>query len=361
MTLEINTSQCSSLRDYLERYQIWCDNRYFYQGIQKNVVRSGNTGIPCYNIRTQLHQIQQDTSKVIFVDNLTEGINVRHLLNQCPRDKFYVIFSNGSWNSNEYPMTIQYAQIHHHYYLFDFAATFQSPFKFSFYVDKSYDFEYPKPQYFISTTGNTRSERDRIVKLLLEKINYKNFIFRYNGVDIGLPCNHDIPQITDKNFGSGIYKDIDGLEKYFHSIIHTLPINIYNQAYFNLLLEGEIDWPNQFNPTEKIVKTLISGMPFVLAGSPGFLEHLRKLGFETYHSCWDETYDNIVDYGQRMQAVMDLCNQLEHFDWHGNKDHLQTIAYKNRNNFFNLNQVANKEFLSFETAVENLLNGIYTP
>jgi uncharacterized protein YkuJ len=86
---------------------------------------------------------------------------------------------------------------------------------------------------------------------------------------------------------------------------------------------------------------------------------LRELGFETYHSCWDESYDNIVDYEQRMQAVIDLCNRLEHFDWGRNQSQLQMIAYKNRNNFFNLHKVANKEFFLFEKVIKNLINENY--
>jgi hypothetical protein len=191
--------------------------------------------------------------------------------------------------------------------------------------------------------------------LLQQQITFKNYIFRYGGQNIGEPCDLDIPGVSCNNFGSNIYENLPGLEKYFHSMIHTLPIDIYNQGYFNLLLEGEIDWPGQFHPTEKIVKTLISGMPFVLAGSPGFLQHLKLIGFETYSSLWNEEYDTIQDYNQRMQAIVNLCNDLQHFDWNKNQQQLKSIANANRSNFFNLHNLANAEFNKFETAIENLL------
>ena len=83
------------------------------------------------------------------------------------------------------------------------------------------------------------------------------------------------------------------MEKYYHSISQTLPIDLYNQCRFNLTVETDLDWTNEFFLTEKTVKNLIIGMPFVSVSTPHFLKNLRSLGFETYSSVWDESYDDI--------------------------------------------------------------------
>mgnify|MGYP000353789169 CR=1 FL=1 len=49
---------------------------------------------------------------------------------------------------------------------------------------------------------------------------------------------------------------------------------IYNQAYFNLVVESDIEYPYSFDPTEKIGKALLTGIPFVVYSTPNFLQNL---------------------------------------------------------------------------------------
>ena len=46
-----------------------------------------------------------------------------------------------------------------------------------------------------------------------------------------------------------------------------------------------------FFPTEKTVRPLMAAKPFLVYGPKNYLENLHKLGFKTYQSLWDESYD----------------------------------------------------------------------
>ena len=60
---------------------------------------------------------------------------------------------------------------------------------------------------------------------------------------------------------------------------------------------------NVFFPTEKTVKPIAAGMPFVEVACCGFLKRLRKMGFRTFHPYIDESYDVIDDWQQRCQTA----------------------------------------------------------
>lgn len=46
-----------------------------------------------------------------------------------------------------------------------------------------------------------------------------------------------------------------------------------------------------FMMTEKIMRPIIQRRPFVVQGSKFYLENLKKLGFKTFDTWWDESYD----------------------------------------------------------------------
>jgi hypothetical protein len=95
-------------------------------------------------------------------------------------------------------------------------------------------------------------------------------------------------------------------------------------------------------------------MPFVIVATPHFLKYLKEIGFHTYDSLWDESYDDDLEYINRVDKIVDLCNNLDSFDWTANQSALELIALKNRSNFLNLNRTMNKNFQQFEQAILGL-------
>ena len=96
-------------------------------------------------------------------------------------------------------------------------------------------------------------------------------------------------------------------------------------------------------------------MPFVAVSTPNFLKHLHQLGFHTYGKLWDESYDAEPNYKIRIDKVVELCNNLENFDWYNRRSELEIIKLKNRDNFLTLNKLASQEFNEFEEKIRNIV------
>jgi hypothetical protein len=66
--------------------------------------------------------------------------------------------------------------------------------------------------------------------------------------------------------------------------------------------------------TEKTFKCLKHGHPFVLLAPPGSLATLRSMGYRTFDSVIDTSYDGITDNTDRYLAVMRTIKQLAQQD-----------------------------------------------
>ena len=89
--------------------------------------------------------------------------------------------------------------------------------------------------------------------------------------------------------------------------------------------------------TEKTLRPIACGHPFILAAGAGSLDFIRSYGFETFSPFIDETYDTISDHDERLNAVVDEMNRIENLDKR-QKDKLisecKTIALRNQSHFF---------------------------
>jgi len=349
--LKINATDSESIKNYINRYELWRDSKNFYEGKnQSYMVINSSDGIPCYHY-TDIEAINNDTSNLIAIDCMTEGIHSINFFKNYRSDHHYIIFSNGTWDRETYLLPINYTLIWHLFFLVEMCDTFNSPNRFCYYLDTTYKFDYPKPFIFISTTGNVRPERDRIVNLVKNKISYKDFIFRYSGQDIKQPSNHfDVIKFNKGDFDP--YTSV--LAKYYHSVSQSVPIKLYNQSYFNLIVESDLSLNDSFFLTEKTIKSLITGQPFVICATPKFLENLRNLGFKTYNSLWNEDYDNILNFDKRMEEVVDLCRTLENFDWAKHRLELEEIQKHNNYRFIRSSSIIEEELCRLEKIIKAL-------
>jgi hypothetical protein len=64
----------------------------------------------------------------------------------------------------------------------------------------------------------------------------------------------------------------------------------YYQTHISIASETT---QNEWFPTEKTYKSLMLGHPFVVYGGQHSLAKIRELGFETFGSCIDESYDSV--------------------------------------------------------------------
>jgi len=98
-----------------------------------------------------------------------------------------------------------------------------------------------------------------------------------------------------------------------------------------------IYWGNRTHLTEKTMKALALGMPFVLIAPAGSLEYLREYGFQTFGDIWDETYDQETDDYVRLSRVTALLQDIDQSTdaerqriWH----HCLGVVQHNWNHFY---------------------------
>lgn len=96
------------------------------------------------------------------------------------------------------------------------------------------------------------------------------------------------------------------------SVSQILPITIYNQTAYSVV--AETCWQNHFSFfTEKTAKPIIARRLFVMFAGQGYLQNLRALGFRTFDSVIDESYDlepdDLVRWQQAWAQVEWLKNQ----------------------------------------------------
>jgi hypothetical protein len=70
-------------------------------------------------------------------------------------------------------------------------------------------------------------------------------------------------------------------------------------------------WEHKLHLTEKIFKPIVSMNPFILVGPAHNLAYLKSHGFKTFDRWIDESYDDIEDNFERMQAIIKVIKSLE--------------------------------------------------
>jgi hypothetical protein len=67
--------------------------------------------------------------------------------------------------------------------------------------------------------------------------------------------------------------------------------------------------------TEKIFKPIVAKQPFLLLASKGNLAYFKSYGFKTFSDFWDESYDDIEDDNERVEAVVNILQKLSELSY----------------------------------------------
>lgn len=100
---------------------------------------------------------------------------------------------------------------------------------------------------------------------------------------------------------------------------HSMSVGAhYTDAYFNIVLETHFDADGSGGTflTEKTFKPIKNGQPFVLLAPAGSLQCLRDLGYRTFDSVLDNSYDLEINNTQRWLKVKHTLKQIQQ-DPHG--------------------------------------------
>lgn len=93
-------------------------------------------------------------------------------------------------------------------------------------------------------------------------------------------------------------------------------IAITQNCFCSLVTESRFH-SNMQNFSEKTLRAIISGRPFVLLAPQGTLQLLKDLGFKTFSEFWDESYDLEPDSTKRFEKVMFVIKEIlekQHLD-----------------------------------------------
>lgn len=110
----------------------------------------------------------------------------------------------------------------------------------------------------------------------------------------------------------------------------------FNHTGISIVLETLFDDP-RIHLTEKILRPIACGHPFILAAGAGSLALLRKYGFETFSPWINEDYDLITDSDLRLKAIVDEMRRISQLSAEQQSwiiESCRAVAERNKKRFF---------------------------
>jgi hypothetical protein len=111
----------------------------------------------------------------------------------------------------------------------------------------------------------------------------------------------------------------------------------YAACGIEIVLETLFD-DDRWHLTEKTLRPIACGKPFLLAATPGSLQYLKSYGFETFADVIDESYDTIANSQARLDAIIQEMKRIAALDADAKQvlyTKLHEIAQRNKHRFFN--------------------------
>ena len=158
----------------------------------------------------------------------------------------------------------------------------------------------------------TREYRLKFLDYLIQQDIHQHCLTWANPVAEGIHYSN----YTFKNIK---WKPNNILEDYFPESIADsnysadFDLNDYNATDIEIVLETLFD-DDRLHLTEKSLRPIAVGQPFILAGTHGSLEYLRSYGFKTFGDVWDESYDLVKDPAERLIQIAELMKHISTWD-----------------------------------------------
>jgi hypothetical protein len=133
------------------------------------------------------------------------------------------------------------------------------------------------------------------------------------------------------------------LENFFPTNTYTASASAdYNNTDYattgiEIVLETLFD-DTRWHLTEKTLRPIACGKPFMLAATAGSLQYLRNYGFETFAELIDESYDIVLNSRDRLDAIVQEMKRISALDVDAKQvlyTKLHEIAQRNKQRFFN--------------------------
>jgi hypothetical protein len=185
--------------------------------------------------------------------------------------------------------------------------------------------------------SGTREYRLKFVDLLIKYNLHTDCLMSFNINEPESKIHYD-----HHKFKNTVWKPINKLEHYFDK--NVVPSHAsadfdlldYEATDFEVVLETLFD-DERLHLTEKTLRPIAVGQPFLLVAPYGCLAYLRQYGFKTFGSVIDESYDDIKDPVVRLETIVKLMKTIN--EWtvaqrEQYQDQINQIVNYNRNYFF---------------------------
>jgi len=205
--------------------------------------------------------------------------------------------------------------------------------------DKKYNFNHTNKKYdFLYLNKQSRTHRKKLFDALQKESLLDNSLISFLDppYNIKLDNAYELPWVDSSNYPR-YGNDQDIYEPQF------------NDCAFNLVSETN-DNNNDVFITEKLWKPIIAQQIFVVHGNFGYLKKLREMGFRTFDSVFDESYDQETDPDKRIEKIVSLCQHLRTVDKSKMYRETESIRQHNRDRFYDsaaLASAVNETVLGF--------------
>ena len=203
--------------------------------------------------------------------------------------------------------------------------------------------------------AGTREYRLLFAQLLIENNLVPNSLTSFAAIDNGIRYKDHV--FTNPDLDISRVDLHEHLEPNTHDTAASADYcnHDYAATGIEVVLETLFD-DTRWHLTEKILRPIACGKPFILAATPGSLQYLRNYGFQTFGDLIDESYDQITHAPTRLCAIIQEMKRIADLD-PDTKHHLYTqmhaIAKQNKRHFFtHLHEQVMAEY------VENMNNAI---
>jgi hypothetical protein len=182
-----------------------------------------------------------------------------------------------------------------------------------------------KPYKFLFLNGAHRQHRQQLWELLEQHnvldagiksyLGYTNFKNGENRIPVTtLDSQYECPWVDPvAALGSKEYNNFcSNFFKAGYIECYITPVQ-YIDTYFTVVTESIVEDTGRF-ASEKTYKPLLSGHPIIAVSTPGHLEYLRKLGFQTWSPWIDESYDLEPNIDKRIGMIANEIKRLCHSD-----------------------------------------------
>lgn len=211
------------------------------------------------------------------------------------------------------------------------------------HMNKKYNFDHMNKKFdFLYLNKQSRQHRKKLFDLMQKQNLLENSLFSFLDKPYVLRLNssYELPWTTI---------DINKKDRYYYEYDQDIYEPQFNDSAFNLVSETNDNNYDVFI-TEKLWKPVIAQQIFVVHGNLGYLKKLREMGFRTFNSVFDESYDMEQNPDRRIEKIVSLCRYLRTVDKSKIYRETESIRQHNYNRFFDkttLSSAVNETVLGF--------------